>query len=128
MKRILPVIFLLPSVAAAEDGMHGFYGDYSMTRDSSGTAWQPDSTPMEGSDWASGGWTGMVHGYADLVYDHQGGTLLYQYPVGIDSIGQSTAPTAVSGTNIDSGVVPFLTQPIYIDYTDHTMSFYGPTS
>jgi hypothetical protein len=62
------------------------------------------------------------------VYDHQGGTLLYQYTVGIDSIGQSTAPTAISGTSIDSGVVPFLTQPIYIDYTDHTMSFYGPTS
>jgi hypothetical protein len=62
------------------------------------------------------------------VYDHQGGTLLYQYTVGIDSIGQSTAPTAVSGTSIDSGVVPFLTQPIYIDYADHTMSFYGPTS
>jgi hypothetical protein len=62
------------------------------------------------------------------VYDHEGGTLLYQYTVGIDSIGQSTAPTAVSGTSIDSGVVPFLTQPIYIDYADHTMSFYGPTS
>jgi hypothetical protein len=62
------------------------------------------------------------------VYDHQGGTLLYQYAVGIDSIGQSTAPTAISGASIDSGVVPFLTQPIYIDYIDHTMSFYGPTS
>jgi hypothetical protein len=62
------------------------------------------------------------------VYDHQGGTLLYQYTVGIDSIGQSTAPTAISGTSIDSGVVPFLTQPIYIDYVDDTMSFYGPTS
>jgi PE-PGRS C-terminal aspartyl peptidase-like domain len=62
------------------------------------------------------------------VYDHQGGTLLYQYTVDIDSIGQSTAPTAVSGTSIDSGVAPFLIQPIYIDYIDHTMSFYGPTS
>jgi hypothetical protein len=62
------------------------------------------------------------------VYDHQGGTLLYQYTVDIDSIGHSTAPTPVSGTNIDSGVAPFLIQPIYIDYIDHTMSFYGPTS
>jgi hypothetical protein len=61
------------------------------------------------------------------VYDSQGGTLLYQYTVGTDSIEQSTAPTVVSGTYIDSGVVPFLTQAIYIDYTDHTMSFYGPT-
>jgi hypothetical protein len=62
------------------------------------------------------------------VYDHQGGTLLYQYTVDIDSIGQSTAPTPVSGTSIDSGVAPFLIQPIHIDYIDHTMSFYGPTS
>jgi hypothetical protein len=62
------------------------------------------------------------------VYDHQGGTLLYQYTVDIDSIGQSTAPTPVSGTSIDSGVAPFLIQPIYIDYIDNTMSFYGPTS
>jgi hypothetical protein len=61
------------------------------------------------------------------VYDSQGGTLLYQYTVGTDSIGQSTAPTAVSGTSIDSGVVPFLSQAIYIDYDNGTMSFYGPT-
>jgi hypothetical protein len=61
------------------------------------------------------------------VYDQEDGTLLYQYTVGTDSIGQSTAPTAVSGTSINSGVVPFLTQAIYIDYDDGTMSFYGPT-
>src|SRR5262249_37869625 len=53
--------------------MAGQLGGYSMMRDASGTAWQPDSTPMEGFSWESGGWTGMVHGYADLVYDHQGG-------------------------------------------------------
>jgi hypothetical protein len=61
------------------------------------------------------------------VYDQEGGTLLYQYTVGTDSIGQSTAPTAVSGTYINSGVVPFLSQAIYIDYDNGTMSFYGPT-
>ncbi len=53
--------------------MAGSLGRYSMMRDASGTAWQPDSTPMEGLHWQSGGWTGMVHGYADFVYDHQGG-------------------------------------------------------
>ena len=53
--------------------MAGQLGGYSMMRDASGTAWQPDSTPMEGFTWKSGGWTGMVHGYADLVYDQQGG-------------------------------------------------------
>jgi hypothetical protein len=53
--------------------MAGQLGAYEMMRDASGTAWQPDSTPMEGVSWKAGDWTGMVHGYADLVYDHQGG-------------------------------------------------------
>jgi PE-PGRS C-terminal aspartyl peptidase-like domain len=52
------------------------------------------------------------------VYDNSAGTgtPLYSYTVGTDSLGQSTAPTAVSGNQIDSGVVPFLQQPIYIGY------------
>jgi len=53
--------------------MAGQLGGYAMMRDASGTAWQPDSAPMEGFTWKSGDWTEMVHGYADLVYDHQGG-------------------------------------------------------
>ena len=53
--------------------MAGSLGRYVMMRDASGTAWQPDSTPMEGYNWQSGGWTGMVHGYVLGVYDHQGG-------------------------------------------------------
>jgi hypothetical protein len=53
--------------------MAGQLGGYSMMRDASGTSWQPDSTPMEGLEWKAGGWTGMIHGYANLVYDHQGG-------------------------------------------------------
>jgi hypothetical protein len=28
---------------------------------------------MQGLDWRSGGWTGMLHGYVMGVYDHQGG-------------------------------------------------------
>jgi hypothetical protein len=53
--------------------MAGALGRYSMMRDASGTAWQPQSTPMLGLSWSSGGWTGMVHGDADLIWDHQGG-------------------------------------------------------
>jgi len=54
-------------------GMHGLYGSYPMTRDASGTSWQPDSTPHEGLHLATGGWMVMVHGYADGIYDRQGG-------------------------------------------------------
>jgi hypothetical protein len=53
--------------------MSGMLGRYAMMQDGSGTAWQPASTPMQGVAWSSGGWTGMVHGYADLVYDQQTG-------------------------------------------------------
>jgi hypothetical protein len=53
--------------------MAGQLGGYGMSRDASGTSWQPDSTPMDGVNWQGGGWSGMLHGYADLVYDHQDG-------------------------------------------------------
>jgi hypothetical protein len=53
--------------------MPGFYGPYSMSREASGTAWLPESTPMEGIHNMYGDWTTMLHGYANLVYDHQGG-------------------------------------------------------
>lgn len=54
-------------------GMAGLYGPYAMTREASGTSWQPDSTPMGGIHAMSGAWMSMLHGYADLVYDDQGG-------------------------------------------------------
>jgi hypothetical protein len=72
----------MPGMSAEKTGMGGMdmngmmagqLGAYAMTRDASGTAWQPESTPMAGFGWNAGGWSGMVHGYVDLVYDHQGG-------------------------------------------------------
>jgi hypothetical protein len=53
--------------------MAGGLGVYAMTRDGSGTSWQPDSTPMEGVGRTSGGWTTMLHGDVLAIYDHQGG-------------------------------------------------------
>jgi len=44
-----------------------------MSREASGTSWQPESTPMFGYHFAKGSWTLMVHGTGDAVYDHQGG-------------------------------------------------------
>lgn len=58
-------------------GMHpmmsGALGGYSMMRDASGTSWQPDSTPMAGLHGSLWGWSTMLHGYVDFIYDHQGG-------------------------------------------------------
>lgn len=49
----------------------GAYGSYPMARESSGTAWQPDSSEHMGVHVMSGDWTLMGHGVVNLVYDHQ---------------------------------------------------------
>ena len=65
-------------VAAPHDekhvmAMHGFYGAYPMARESSGTSWQPDSSPVEGVHAMHDDWTFMMHGYCNGIYDIQGG-------------------------------------------------------
>ena len=52
---------------------NGMYGPYSMTREASGTAWQPELAPHIGLHKVSGSWTLMLHGSVDLVLDDQGG-------------------------------------------------------
>lgn len=56
-----------------ESEMTGALGPQPMSREASGTAWQPDASPMEGVHFMAGEWTGMLHGNAFLVYDDQGG-------------------------------------------------------
>ena len=53
--------------------MTGMYGPYPMTREASGTAWQPEAARHEGIHVMRGPWMAMLHGSADLVYDDQGG-------------------------------------------------------
>ncbi|MDT9600063.1 hypothetical protein [Sphingosinicella rhizophila] len=59
--------------AQAHGPARGAYGPYSMTREASGTAWQPDASGHDGIMGRMGGWTLMGHGVLNLVYDHQGG-------------------------------------------------------
>ncbi len=61
------------SMAQGYDPMHGFYGQYPMTRESSGTSWQPDSSPLEGVNVMQDDWMFMLHGYCNATYDVQGG-------------------------------------------------------
>jgi hypothetical protein len=87
-RGILPAILGLlalhaPRLCAQESGageappvsmdMAGLYGAYDMTREASGTSWQPDSTPMEGAHEMRGAWMAMLHGFANAIYDDQGG-------------------------------------------------------
>jgi hypothetical protein len=53
--------------------MNGMLGPYPMSREASGTSWQPDFAMHEGIHAMRGPWTMMLHGFADLVSDHQGG-------------------------------------------------------
>ena len=53
--------------------MTGALGPYSMTRDASGTAWQPESTPMEAIHGQLGQWGTMLHGFINLSAADAGG-------------------------------------------------------
>ncbi len=53
--------------------MPGMFGNYPMTREASGTSWGPDSSPLDGMHAMRGDWSTMVHGFANAIYDHQGG-------------------------------------------------------
>jgi uncharacterized cupredoxin-like copper-binding protein len=70
-----------PSRHSAHDSMQhapaaempAAFGRYPMTRESSGTSWQPDASPHEGIHRTLGDWMTMTHGFAQFVYDRQGG-------------------------------------------------------
>jgi hypothetical protein len=59
--------------AGHEMAMTAALGPYPMERESSGTAWQPDTSERMGLMSMSGDWTRMAHGVLNLVYDHQSG-------------------------------------------------------
>ena len=75
VRTLLVVLAMLhtPLLRAQAMDMAGLYGSYPMTREASGTAWQPDSTPMAGIHAMQGAWLLMAHGFADAIYDEQGG-------------------------------------------------------
>src|SRR5262245_40605407 len=53
--------------------MTGALGAYAMTRDASGTAWQPESTPTEAIHGMYGAWATMLHGYINVAAADAGG-------------------------------------------------------
>ena len=79
MLQTLCLLAGLSPLAKAEEAadmpmsMPGFYGAYPMSREGSGSSWQPDSTPMDGLHDMDAPWMFMVHGFANVIYDDQGG-------------------------------------------------------
>ncbi|MET0545853.1 MAG: hypothetical protein ABWZ40_06055 [Caulobacterales bacterium] len=53
--------------------MTGLFGGYAMTRDASGTAWQPAAAPHDMQHFTVGDWMLMGHLTLNGVYDWQGG-------------------------------------------------------
>jgi hypothetical protein len=68
---------VLSSLAAAQDmpqmNMNGALGAYGMSREASGTSWQPDAAAMDGIMDMSGGWMTMLHGRVLGIADSQSG-------------------------------------------------------
>lgn len=48
-------------------------GPWPMTRDGSGTSWQPDASEHSGVHWSDGDWSFMSHALLNLTYDSQSG-------------------------------------------------------
>ena len=55
------------------ESMRAWYGPYPASRESSGTSWQPDASPHQGIHAKYGEWDTMIHGFANFIYDDQGG-------------------------------------------------------
>jgi hypothetical protein len=63
----------MPGMDMGAMPMTGLYGPYGMSREASGTSWQPEAARHDGVHVMKGAWMAMIHGTADLVYDGQGG-------------------------------------------------------
>jgi len=76
--------------------MSGMYGPYAMSREASGTSWQPEAAQHEGIHLMPGAWMVMLHGFADGVYDNQGGprgdTKVYSNNMGMAMAQRTLGP------------------------------------
>lgn len=65
----------MPDMEASEPmAMQGLLGGYPMSREASGTSWQPEATPTGGSPpWTTGEWHWMAHGAATAVWTRNEG-------------------------------------------------------
>jgi hypothetical protein len=90
------------SMGAVQEMTMGVLGPYVASRESSGTAWQPDSSrPMSGPMSMPGGWMLMAHGDLNLVADHQSG------PRGGDKAFASGMLMAMAMRPIANGTLQF---------------------
>ena len=83
----------------SEHAMAGALGDHAMTREASGTSWQPDAAPHQMLMTSAGDWILMGHATLDMVYTSQGG------PRGDDKAFLAGMLMGVAQRRFDSGDV-----------------------
>jgi hypothetical protein len=69
----MPGMAAMPGMAMDMSAMESALGPYRMTRDASGTSWQPDASHHDGLMAHRDGWTLMGHALFNGVYDTQSG-------------------------------------------------------
>ncbi len=77
--------------------MHGLLGGYGMSREASGTSWQPESAPHGGIHLSAEDWMVMLHGRVNGIADWQSG------PRGGDQVFSSSMFMAMATRDLENG-------------------------
>ncbi|HET7086883.1 MAG TPA: hypothetical protein VFI23_19095 [Rhizomicrobium sp.] len=77
--------------------MHGLLGGYAMTREASGTSWQPEAAPHAGIALTADDWMVMLHGRINGIADWQSG------PRGGDQVFSSSMIMAMASKDLANG-------------------------
>ncbi len=77
--------------------MHGLLGGYGMSREASGTSWQPEAAPHGGIHLMADDWMVMLHGRVNGIADWQSG------PRGGDQVFSSSMAMAMANKDLANG-------------------------
>jgi hypothetical protein len=77
--------------------MHGLLGGYAMSREASGTSWQPEAAPHSGIPVMAGDWMAMLHGRINGIADWQSG------PRGASQVYSSSMVMAMASKDLANG-------------------------
>ncbi|HKY18241.1 MAG TPA: hypothetical protein VJL82_04855 [Rhizomicrobium sp.] len=80
-----------------EVAMHGLLGRYAMTREASGTSWQPQAAPHSGIPLTVDDWMVMLHGRVSGIADWQSG------PRGDDQVFSTSMAMAMASKDLAGG-------------------------
>lgn len=81
----------------AMGGMHGLLGGYGLSREASGTSWQPQAASHSGIHLPADDWMVMVHGRASGIADWQSG------PRGGDQVFSTSMAMLMASKDLSNG-------------------------